>query len=159
MGRKITSDADCADCLCRVCARNSANDSWHPLVEAEDSRLCNCECKFGDDLIESEDDCCDFLPDTMDGDNVDLSDYELLWKTEKKLIKDINRVVNDWHKYKSSVMSGELVKVVRCKDCKHFRRIENSIRGVCKSDKMKGSYGMGTLYMIDSDYCSNGEEG
>lgn len=60
--RLVTSDEDCADCLCRVCARNSCNDSYNRKSE-EDGRSCECNCKIGDKLIETEDDCPDFLPD------------------------------------------------------------------------------------------------
>ena len=60
--RLVTSDEDCADCLCRVCARNRCNDSYNRKSE-EDGRSCECNCKIGDKLIETEDDCPDFLPD------------------------------------------------------------------------------------------------
>lgn len=60
--RLLSSDEDCADCLCRVCARNSCNDSYNRKSE-EDGRSCECNCKIGDKLIETEDDCPDFLPD------------------------------------------------------------------------------------------------
>ena len=60
--RIVTSDEDCADCLCRLCARNSCNDSYNRKSE-EDGRSCECNCKIGDKLIETEDDCPDFLPD------------------------------------------------------------------------------------------------
>lgn len=63
--RLVTSDEDCADCLCRVCARNSCNDSYNHISE-EDGRGCECNCKIGDKLIETEDDCPDFLPDEDD---------------------------------------------------------------------------------------------
>lgn len=60
--RLVTSDEDCADCLCRVCARNRCNDSYNRKSK-EDGRSCECNCKIGDKLIETEDDCPDFLPD------------------------------------------------------------------------------------------------
>lgn len=60
--RLVTSDEDCADCLCRVCARNRCNDSYNRISE-KDGRSCECNCKIGDKLIETEDDCPDFLPD------------------------------------------------------------------------------------------------
>lgn len=60
--RLVTSDEDCADCLCRVCARNRCNDSYNRKSE-EDGRSCECNCKIGDKLIETEDDCPEFLPD------------------------------------------------------------------------------------------------
>lgn len=63
--RIVTSEEDCADCLCRVCARNGCNDSYNHISE-EDGRRCECNCKIGDKLIETEDDCSDFLPDEDD---------------------------------------------------------------------------------------------
>lgn len=61
MGRIIRTDADCADCLCRVCARNECNDSWNPLVKY---KTCDCNCVRGvHRIMESEEDCPDFLPD------------------------------------------------------------------------------------------------
>lgn len=60
--RLVTSDEDCADCLCRLCARNSCNDSYNRKSE-KDGQSCECNCKIGDKLIETEDDCPDFLPD------------------------------------------------------------------------------------------------
>lgn len=60
--RIVSSDEDCADCLCRVCARNCNNDSYNHKAE-EDGRSCECHCKIGDKLIETEDDCSEFLPD------------------------------------------------------------------------------------------------
>lgn len=60
--RLIKSDEDCADCLCRVCARNGDNDSInHELENGEVN--CSCNCKPGDKLIETEEDCPRFLPD------------------------------------------------------------------------------------------------
>lgn len=60
--RIIISDEDCADCLCRVCARNSCNDSYNHKLE-NDYANCECNCMIGDVLIETEDDCFLFLPD------------------------------------------------------------------------------------------------
>ena len=60
--RLVTSDEDCADCLCRVCARNQNNDSYNHKTQ-EDGRTCECNCKIGDKLIETEDDCFEFLAD------------------------------------------------------------------------------------------------
>ena len=63
--RELKSDADCADCICRVCARNSCNDSWnHHLEECNGWKSCTCECSIGDLCVyETEDDCPNFLPD------------------------------------------------------------------------------------------------
>ena len=60
--RFVTSDEDCADCLCRVCARNSCNDSYNSKLENGHAN-CSCNCRIGDKLIETEDDCPNFLPD------------------------------------------------------------------------------------------------
>lgn len=60
--RLIESDEDCADCLCRVCARNSCNDSYNVQLENGYAN-CSCNCKIGDKLIETEDDCPKFIPD------------------------------------------------------------------------------------------------
>ena len=60
MGRIITSDADCADCLCRICARNILNDSQNQNLEG---KTCTCNCDVFDEIIETEEDCELFLPD------------------------------------------------------------------------------------------------
>lgn len=63
MGKIIESDEDCADCLCRVCANNSCNDSVNS--KGDGHARCRCDCNIGDILIETEDDCSNFLPDEM----------------------------------------------------------------------------------------------
>lgn len=60
--RLVTSDEDCADCLCRVCARNAYNDSYNHKLE-NGGKTCTCNCKPSDTLVETEDDCPKFLPD------------------------------------------------------------------------------------------------
>ena len=65
MARTLTSPEDCADCLCRVCARNRCNDSWSHLI-VNDFYSCRCDCDFGDEIIETEDDCNLFLPDELE---------------------------------------------------------------------------------------------
>lgn len=60
MGRMILSDRDCADCLCRVCARNVCNDSQNKNLE---EKTCSCNCDVFNEIIETEDDCPSFLPD------------------------------------------------------------------------------------------------
>lgn len=57
--RYITSDMDCADCLCRICARNEDNDSFNELITSLDMP-CHCDCSIGDILTEE---CEFFLPD------------------------------------------------------------------------------------------------
>lgn len=61
MSRIFKSDTDCADCLCRVCARNSCNDSQNRLCG---DKRCNCDCTIGvSTVVETDTDCPDFLPD------------------------------------------------------------------------------------------------
>lgn len=60
MGRMILSDRDCADCLCRVCARNVCNDSQNKNLE---EKTCSCNYDVFNEIIETEDDCPSFLPD------------------------------------------------------------------------------------------------
>ena len=62
MSRIIISDEDCADCLCRVCARNSCNDSYNSELKNGYAN-CECNCRIGDNIIETEDDCSYFLQD------------------------------------------------------------------------------------------------
>ena len=58
MRRVFQSAEDCADCICRVCARNSCNDSKNHLC---DYKICECDCVIGDLKVEI---ACDmFLPD------------------------------------------------------------------------------------------------
>lgn len=58
----LESDEDCAECLCRVCARNSSNDSWNNKLEYG-YKGCVCDCEIGSFVIVTKDDCSDFLPD------------------------------------------------------------------------------------------------
>lgn len=59
--RIVMSDEDCADCLCRVCARNRDNDSYNRLCNDKE---CGCECEIGKSyLVITPDDCKDFLED------------------------------------------------------------------------------------------------
>lgn len=44
--REVKSDLDCADCLCRVCARNTVNDSVNPTVAYKE---CGCDVKDCDE--------------------------------------------------------------------------------------------------------------
>jgi len=67
MGRVITSYEDCADCLCRVCARNECNDSYNAIHAKNERAGCTCECNFGDEIKETIDDCHLFLADEDDG--------------------------------------------------------------------------------------------
>lgn len=38
--REVLHDTDCADCLCRVCAKNSVNDAHNPAAPYKN---CGCE--------------------------------------------------------------------------------------------------------------------
>ena len=61
MSRIIMSSLDCADCLCRVCARNECNDSWNPLCNYA---TCTCDCTIGyNKVVETKDDCPNYLED------------------------------------------------------------------------------------------------
>lgn len=58
----VESDESCADCLCRVCARNVCNDSFNKKVE--NGRTCTCiDCCIGDWYPSISEDCTEFLPD------------------------------------------------------------------------------------------------
>lgn len=61
MHRTVKSNMDCADCLCRVCARNTVNDSSNPTVAYKE---CGCgECCVGSIVVETTEDCLQFAPD------------------------------------------------------------------------------------------------
>ena len=73
MGRIVRSSADCADCLCRVCARNTYNDSENigflRCIEYKDCIPCE-NCEFGETrIVDVEKDCprWAFLPDSYEG--------------------------------------------------------------------------------------------
>lgn len=69
--REVSSDTDCADCLCRVCARNTANDSSNPAVTYKE---CGCdECRVGSIVVETTEDCGKFAPDC---DSCDVKDCD-----------------------------------------------------------------------------------
>lgn len=59
MGRIIKSAADCADCLCRACARNICNDSHNNNL---DEKTCTCNCDVFNEIVDTEEDCDIFLP-------------------------------------------------------------------------------------------------
>ena len=62
--RILTNDTDCADCLCRVCARGGGNDSYNRLADTGPG-YCTCSlCRMGEgEVIETKEDCCHFLED------------------------------------------------------------------------------------------------
>ena len=63
---EVQSDLDCADCLCRVCAKNEVNDSRNPTAPYKD---CGCNnCGIGNLLVETDEDCKGFTPDCDDCD-------------------------------------------------------------------------------------------
>ena len=69
--REVKSDLDCADCLCRVCARNRVNDSVNPTVAYKE---CGCdECCVGSIVVETTEDCSKFAPDC---DSCDVEDCD-----------------------------------------------------------------------------------
>lgn len=63
-GRRVVSDVDCADCICRVCAVSALNDCQNRSVEKV-CYPCN-NCDIGDLLYETESDCPDFTCDEED---------------------------------------------------------------------------------------------
>lgn len=71
--REVKSDLDCADCLCRACARNTVNDSSNPAVTCKE---CGCdECCVGSIVVETTEDCPQFAPDCDSCDrNCDVAD-------------------------------------------------------------------------------------
>ena len=62
--RLVKSGEDCADCLCRVFARNRDNDQINRELKNGEVN-CSCNCKPGDELIETGEDCPRFLPEVM----------------------------------------------------------------------------------------------
>ena len=61
MGRIVMDETDCADYLCRVCARNEGNDCINDLVKIAE---CECNCTIGESEIrETDEDCERFIPD------------------------------------------------------------------------------------------------
>ena len=55
--RLVLSDEDCADCLCRVCARNEHNDAHNEKIDFKDCEPCE-HCKIGESyLVDISDDC------------------------------------------------------------------------------------------------------
>ena len=66
MSRTITSDEDCADCLCRVCARSVHNDSYNSEIEESDIG-CNpcCFCDVNNEVIETDEDYIRYMPDEL----------------------------------------------------------------------------------------------
>lgn len=65
--RKFKSMEDCADCLCRVCARSVHNDSRNPAMDISDMGCYPCDyCDVNYEVIETDADCDTFLPDCED---------------------------------------------------------------------------------------------
>lgn len=63
--RLVKSNEDCADCLCRVCARNVINDCCNSHAAYADCESCE-NCFIGETyVVELEEDCLGqgFLPD------------------------------------------------------------------------------------------------
>lgn len=56
--RIVAHDFDCADCLCRVCARNTNNDM---IADVDFTCEACASCKIGKELIETDDDCKNFV--------------------------------------------------------------------------------------------------
>ena len=61
----VVSHEDCADCLCRVCARNPINDCHNSRIKYADCASCD-NCFIGQTYVtELEEDCLGqgYLPD------------------------------------------------------------------------------------------------
>ena len=70
-GRIVKSDQDCADCLCRVCARNQYNESWNPNLEQDYKGCIPCECcHVGETLLVDIDSDCPTLSFLADYDDL-----------------------------------------------------------------------------------------
>ena len=57
--KKYTGNESCADCICRVCARNNDNDCHNSKCRFKD---CYCGCE-ANQFFDADADCEDFLPD------------------------------------------------------------------------------------------------
>ena len=65
----VEGDESCADCLCRVCARNEKNDATNSALEGGYADCIPCECcKIGAELVVLPEDCPKgaYLPDESD---------------------------------------------------------------------------------------------
>ena len=65
----VEGDESCADCLCRVCARNVKNDATNSALEGGYADCIPCECcKIGAELVVLPEDCPKdaYLPDESD---------------------------------------------------------------------------------------------
>lgn len=102
--KKATGRESCADCLCRVCARNVCNDSVNESLDEKDATCCACDfCDIHKEVIETEEDCDKYLPDTSsyDADSLNSSENDVLinWQYCKNL-NDINTAIlkndDDW---------------------------------------------------------------
>lgn len=62
--REAKYPEDCADCLCRVCARSAHNDSTNSKMDDSDTGCNPCYyCDVNKEVIETDLDCERFLPD------------------------------------------------------------------------------------------------
>lgn len=83
--RIIQSEKDCAICLCRKCARNTANEIVNASAKGIKYKYCNaCDyCNIGQMLIESAEDCSEFLGADDKVDKVAKSEKEPIKKDAK----------------------------------------------------------------------------
>ena len=102
--REAIGPESCSDCLCRVCARNVCNDSVNESLDEKDATCCACDfCDIHKEVIETEEDCDKYLPDTSsyDADSLNSSENDVLinWQYCKNL-NDINTAIlkndDDW---------------------------------------------------------------
>lgn len=110
MSRIVKEDSDCADCLCRVCARNTNNDSYNPLEEFPN---CSCDhCTLGvSTVIETTDDCPQFLPDIEDESSLDATFGGNGMTLYEEIYKDI---VNLSPEGKCNRVASELSFLIHC---------------------------------------------
>ena len=127
--RKAKSDDDCADCLCRCCARSECNDSYNEQVDIDKDYCQGCNGCNGY-VIENAEDCPrgQWLPDeTDDG----CSDVTNLTEEQKKVLNELyERGCTDSDVYDACVKyemkerdadlyMSELNAPKQCKGCKH----------------------------------------
>lgn len=74
--REAKSDADCADCLCRCCARSECNDSYNEQVDIDRDYCQGCNGCNGY-VIENAEDCPrgQWLPDETDNGCSDMTNF------------------------------------------------------------------------------------
>ena len=155
--RKANSDEDCADCLCRSCARNRYVDSYNSQVEKDGEYCEGCNnCKGY--VIDTEDDCPrgNPLPDETEGGCL-MNAYKIAIEA----IEAVNKSEINGREFEERIAPlRDVEKVVRCKDCK------NCIVKACHKGNREGNqmenkyfcYGAMHGNCVQPDfYCADGE--